>query len=208
MGTTMLRRTLMFAVSLLISSVYSFSVLAESAPYRFGGYAGANINNYTTTPALTSTNYTGLLLGVEMDMGIHSVFHLNPQFRFVQKGFSYTQAGFTTEAVANYLEFPLLVKAVFPTGSLISPHIVFGPNLGIKIGDTVTVPNGSIIALRYSSIDIAIDMGVGAEIEIQNGLSGYLQFRYSLGVYDVADATTNDWKSRGMQIIAGILFPI
>lgn len=204
----MLRHILVFTVSLLVSAVYSHSALAEASTYRFGGFAGANINDYTTTPALNSNSYTGILLGVEMDLGIHSVFHLNPQFRFVQKGFSYVQSGFTTEAVANYLEFPLLVKAVFPTGSLISPHIVFGPNFGIKIGDTVTVPNGSIIALRYSSIDIAVDMGVGAEFDIQNGLSAYLQTRYSLGVYDVADATTNDWKSRGLQFIAGIMFPI
>jgi hypothetical protein len=181
--------------------------------------AGVNINNFSTDPDVGSSNHVGLIVGGQVEYALSDNFYLRPGLRFDQKGFTYNATVFGQQesltATANYIEFPVHLVAKIPAGPSVTPFVFFGPDLGFNVGNSVSgTLNGNDVdtsnaSLNFNTIDFALDFGGGIEFPVSPSLKGFVQADYSLGLVNVANSDVSaTWKSRGIQITAGMGFPL
>jgi hypothetical protein len=184
-----------------------------------GAQLGLNINNYSSSPEVSSSSRGGLIIGALLELGFNEYVFIQPEMRYTQKGFEYRSGAGSEqvliEATANYIEIPVLFKFKLFADSFVRPYFVLGPNIGFKASDTVdvTLNNGQnsetrrgTLNLKYTTLDFAMDIGGGVEWYVNADLSLFVQGRYSYGLIDVAESSTMSWKSRGIQFSGGALF--
>jgi hypothetical protein len=186
---------------------------AARAEYRFGGQAGVNLANASANNSLMQSvnlnTRTGLGIGVFADIALDKTFFFSPEFMYMQKG-----AGITTTVTnkLDYLEFPLLIKAKFGDDQF-KPMLFAGPNIGFRVN--AKQDNGSGTSVDISriteAVDFGLDMGGGAEYLLEkNGIGLQVTVRYSLGLTNVDSSGVPNvtWRNRGVQILAGVSFPL
>jgi hypothetical protein len=109
--------------------------------------------------------------------------------------------------------------AKIPAGPSITPFLFFGPDLGFNVGNSVSgTLNGNDVDtssanLNFNTVDFALDFGGGVEFPVAPhsdlSMKGFVQADYSLGLVNVASSDVQStWKSRGVQIVAGMTFPL
>jgi hypothetical protein len=190
----------------------------EASPFRPGVQGGLNISDYGTNPDVGSNSRVGYILGLELECRLSPTWFLQPEFRAVQKGFTYNlnSGGSVTnfDARIAYLELPILVKAKFLPDALIQPFVFFGPNIGFKVGSNIDVTSGGNfvpgppLEVLFRTVDFALDGGVGGEYHFARRMAGFLEARVNYGLNNVSTLAGTNWKSRNFQFIFGGLFDL
>ena len=129
----------------------------------------------------------------------------------------------------SYLSVPIFLKYSFPISEVIKPYLYAGPSLGYRLNFKM---EGEYAGLHLTAdlknvtedFDFGVGFGAGAEIPF-NILSIIVEGKYYLGLMDQhkngifqAEAggltiqgnfdDTNKFKTRGIQILIGVIFPI
>ena len=107
-----------------------------------------------------------------------------------------------------------MVKYIIGTNK-IKPYLMAGPTIGFLQDAKLKVIMGGDSELEdlkddLKSIDFGIGFGAGLDLPIGNN-SIFVEARYSLGLMNIADKADGpyeDVKTRGIQIFAGITFPM
>ena len=181
-----------------------------------GLQSGVNFSSYETTPDVNADVAPGWIFGAQAQWQWSENWLLQPEIRWVQKKLSYvgdspTGATLDLDASANYLELVLLAQVRWNLAGM-RPFLFFGPNLGFRTGDSVRVKlNGvevsnSNLSLAYTSTDFALDVGGGADIPISESIEFFFMLRGSIGWVDVTKSQSLNYRSRGLQLLAGIHF--
>ncbi len=205
-----------YILLILTISFITFS----NAQIRVGIQGGLNIASFTIPNNLISNAERNSLLAFSIggigELAVSNLFYLQIEPRYIQKGFiteisEFAGTSKSTESV-NYFELPLYVKAKFCTKNF-QPFILVGPNFGflLSASEEATLFTGQTLPkldtkVNYKSYDLAIDFGVGVEYVLTEVLSLHSSVRYSLGIANVYDIPTYDYKTRGIQIYIGILY--
>jgi hypothetical protein len=186
---------------------------ARASDLRLGGQAGVNLANASANNSLSQSvnlnTRTGLGIGAFADIALDKMFSFSPEFMYMQKGAGLNA---TVTDKLDYLEFPLLIKAKFGD-DMFKPMLFAGPNLGFRVN--AKQDNGSGTSVDISSIvepiDFGLDFGGGAEYLLEkNGIGLQVTVRYSLGLTNVDKSGVPNvtWRNRGVQILAGVSFPL
>ena len=229
--------------ALSVLSVFGFiallSTIGHAQHLYFGTRVGANLANQSSNPlpdGATNKLNSGLLAGAEFDYRFDSMWSLEMQGLYDQKGTnehytsSSTELGTpitmngAVEANFYYFEVPLLVKASFGTGGLQS-YLFAGPSFGFFLSGNESdqsfgTSNGvSQSVLKYSTVsnstvnspDISLIGGGGISHSFSSGQLIYLDAAYAFGLTNIAHTQSGDnttIKSRDIRLAAGILFPL
>ena len=98
-----------------------------------------------------------------------------------------------------------MLKFAFGSGDT-KPYVMAGPTVGWLLSAEV---DGEDIKDDVKSIDFGIAFGGGVSLPMGNN-TVFVEGRYSLGLTDINDDPTDDtkFKTKGIQIMAGITFPL
>ncbi len=191
-------------------------VLPASAQVHLGVLGGLNLANLSVDPdegvdfsSRTAFGFGGVL---DYDLGEYIALHLEPMY--LQKGTETTEDGVDVEFKLAYLELPLLFKYTFGTSDT-KPYVMAGPTIGFNLSAKVKGSEGGVSAEidikdETKSIDFGLGFGAGVSLPMGNN-SIFVEARYALGLTNIFDDPADpdtDVKTKGIQIFAGITFPL
>jgi len=162
---------------------------------------------------------TGLGIGGVLDLAISENASLVFQPMYLQKGAKQSEQGVDFTFKANYIEIPALVRIAFGAANT-RPYIFAGPSLGIRLSADIEASMGGSslsgdIKDLTSSTDFGLAFGGGLKFQLEN-LAIFVDGRYALGLSDIFKGGTSttfeaddaEIKTRGIQIMGGVLFPL
>lgn len=190
------------------------------------------------TPTGTSTGMrTGVMFGGVLFYSFSPTLGLQIEPAYVQNGatedYSETDGGHTYKmegtVKADYIEIPVLLRATFGDGP-VKPFITAGAAVGFVLGDVTAEGDKYLIdgvdvtslvpsdqrtdTLMTKSTDFMLRFGGGVIIPVDH-VNIFIEGLYSLGLTDINDdpdntvnGTVMTVKTRGIQIKAGVLFPL
>jgi opacity protein-like surface antigen len=185
-------------------------VVPVGAQHRIGLTGGLNLANVSTDPApegFDLTNRTGFGVGGVLDLRLaeNVALHLEPMY--LQKGTKFEVNGEELAKIkADYIEVPALVKIAFGTTQT-KPYIMAGPSIGFLLSAKV---DDEDIKEFVKSTDFGLGFGAGVSLPAGNN-AFFIEGRYNLGlsnINDDPDDTETKIKTKGIQFMAGITFPL
>ena len=158
---------------------------------------------------------TGFVGGGFVTLGLGSLFALQPELLYSQKGFQVEEFGETVKLNTNYIEIPVLLKAQFDL-AMLRPAVYAGPVLSFETGCSL-----SALEVSVDCDDELADVGerkknewgavFGANVDLILGsITLILDGRYQLGLTNLADVPDSDdsVKNNVWQIMAGVGFTL
>jgi hypothetical protein len=182
-----------------------------SAQVSLGLQGGVNIsktvvNNENVQPKISSIN--SFTFGAIINYKINSVVSLQSELRYLKSGNEQNMGG--TEKVIdhfNYLEIPICAVAELPN-SFISPFVLVGINMGYLLKATQKYYfHNDDYTEYFKRTNFSIDVGFGVKHSFYKNIWVQLIGRYSYGIYNI-EKELSDRKTRGMQILLGVLYDI
>lgn len=165
----------------------------EKESLTWGLKAGVNVSDlYGDDVGQTDVrgNFSG---GILLNYRFNDYWALQPEVIFNIKGADVASglAGENgpAEYEFGYLNIPVLAKFYIPTGSVLSPNLYAGPEVGFKLyGDS----NNNDINDELKDAEFGIAFGAGLDFNLGSDPSDFirtvgLDLRYSLGLTDVFD---------------------
>jgi len=179
-----------------------------------GGINIANVDASVSDLPDVIDSKTGFVGGAFVSFGLGSLFAIQPELLYSQKGFEASEGPLEAQLGTNYFEIPVLVKAQFKL-AMLRPAIYAGPVVSFE-----TSCNLDIVGV---SVDCDDDEGFidrkktdwgavfGANVDLILGpVILLVDARYQLGLTNLADVEESDEsvKNRVWQIMAGVGFGI
>jgi len=158
---------------------------------------------------------TGFVGGGFVTLGLGSLFALQPELLYSQKGFQVDEFGETVKFNANYIEIPVLLKAQFKL-AMLRPAVYAGPVLSFETSCSLSALEVSVdcddetagVGERKTNERGAV---FGANLDfILGSITLILDGRYQLGLTNLDDDPDSDdsVKNNVWQIMAGVGFGI
>ncbi|GAB4376094.1 MAG: porin family protein [Calditrichia bacterium] len=225
----------LYGIFLMLVIIFYFSV-CMAQDHQMGPLVGLNLASVDvdgTEEEISTSFRTGFAAGGLFYLALTPNIGLQFEPTFMQKG-SKAEVEFTEDGdrikmdqtlKSNYLDIPLLLKVSVGQGSA-QPYLVAGADIAFRVSDTKikldqVMVNGEDVTRLFSSEELedelktkTADFGlnIGAGISFSIGTNRiFIERQYNLGltnVNDEEDADQVDVKTKGIQIKAGILFPI
>jgi hypothetical protein len=155
----------------------------------------------------------GLIVGGVINVGLGGPFSLQVEPQYARKGYRLddTFSGKPLTVIANldYVEVPVVLHGAL-TFNKFSAYAFAGPNIGFRMAAQVSsiLPNSvETNHVEYSTkdFDLALDLGVGVEFELNRTTSLFTDARLSRGVINV-DRMGDKYHSRDLKVSVGLLF--
>jgi len=208
------------------------ATLPAGAQVKLGIIGGLNIANLNGEDAdgsnIDFSSRTALGVGGILDIGLSENVALRLEPMYLQKGgkFDATDPDLGTATFtfkAGYLEVPAFLKIALGTNTT-RPYLMAGPAIGVNLSPKVNL-SASGVSLETDADKITkstdFGLGFGAGVSFPAGSSSiFVEGRYVLGLTDIARAGTLSFmgaelpvddaniKTRGLQFMAGITFPL
>ncbi len=203
-------------IILVVALFTLIAVLPATAQVNFGVIGGLNLANLSVDPdaGVDISNRTAFGIGGILSFGVGETLALQLEPMFLQKGakLKLSDLGFTLEAEikVSYIEVPAMLKFAFGSGDT-KPYVMAGPTVGYllsaKVKDDMEEQD---IKDDVKNIDFGLAFGGGVSLPMGNNTL-FVEARYSLGLSDINDDPDDpdtSIKTKGIQIMAGITFPL
>jgi hypothetical protein len=210
-----------FLVSVSIV-IFMFCAAVSAQSNQIGFIAGVNIANLDEKDT-DFKSLTGFSAGGVLDFALGGDFSLYLEPMYLQKGASEEDEGVTLDIKLAYIEIPVLFKIQFGTGST-KPYLMAGPTIGMNLSADLELGAGGMsLEVDFSelieSIDYGLVFGGGISFVVGENLL-FIEAKYSLGLADITksgeieiegmtlEIPETDVKTNGIQIMAGMTFPL
>lgn len=199
--------------SLLLVVIFAlFMVMPAGAQNRIGIAGGLNLANVSVDPEIEGLDYsnrTGFGFGGVLDLSLSENVALHFEPLYLQKGSKLEAGGEEAKVKLSYIEVPALFKLALGT-STTRPYLMAGPTIGFLL--SAKVSNGEEVDIKDDTKSIDIGLGFGAGVSFPAGNNSvFVEGRYALGltnINDDPDDPDTEVKNKGIQVIAGITFPL
>jgi opacity protein-like surface antigen len=203
--------------------------MPASAQVRLGLIGGLNLANVSIDPDSDpkASNLTAFGAGGVVHIRLAENLALQLEPMYLQKGakqegsFSDPNVGtisFDVKTKANYIEVPAMFKVAFGTNTT-KPYVMAGPTIGFLMSAKQTGSASAFGTVEQINEDIkdsvkSIDFGVGfgGGVSFPAGNNAlFVEGRYTLGLTNINDDpedTETKINTKGIQIMAGITFPL
>ena len=185
-------------------------VLPASAQVNLGILGGLNLANMRADPdqGVDLSTRTGIGIGGVVDIGLGNTSALRLEPMFLQKGSKIGVEGLGElgKIKVSYIEVPVMLKLAFGTGNA-KPYVMAGPTIGFVLSAKL---DDEDIKDEIKNTDFGLSFGGGVSIPAGNN-SIFVEARYALGLSDINDDPDDPdtkLKTKGIQIFAGITFPL
>jgi hypothetical protein len=179
-----------------------------------GGINIANVSTDATDLPPDLDSKTGFVGGAFATFGLGSLFALQPELLYSQKGFGASEGDLSATLGVNYIEIPVLLKAQFKL-AMLRPAIYAGPVVSFETSCNLDVVG---VSVDCDSDDGFVDRKTtdwgavfGANLDFILGpVILILDGRYQLGLTNLADVEDADEsvKNSVWQIMAGVGFTL
>jgi hypothetical protein len=189
-----------------LSAALLISLLAvplEAKKIRYGLKIGGTWSNVWGENAPPGASWeVGMLGGISLRYYIDEAYVIQPEVFYTKKGWkgealvSGNVLDYNTDL--SYIEVPILLEYIIPTGDIYNPIIFAGPYIGFNIASTVTIaPEGSDVTEDLESVnglDYGLVVGGGFDYEGNRGIVT-IDIRYCFGLANVPDYTDEEGKN-------------
>lgn len=217
-------RTLRIILVALPAMMIALTIPAE-AQHRIGIVGGLNLATFDTelAPNEKLSTYTGIGVGGILDLRLANnvVLHFEPMY--LQKGAKLETVELQDVELKiklSYIELPALLKLAFGKGAS-RPYLLAGPAIGFMSSAKIAArtsgtPEVAVDAKQFFK-DIDFNLAFGAGLSFAAGRNDiFVEGRYAAGIANIAESITDEQgtvvegnvKTRGFQIMAGVLFPL
>lgn len=220
-----MKKLVILATMILITVTATLS----NAQCSIGVIGGLNFSDMKAETEIRSRTLTGF--GLLLEYKIIDQFSIVSLPMYIQNGGIKPRTEDEPEmtVTGTYLDFPIFFKYILPFPNIVKPFLFAGPSLQYKLDSKM---EGTLLGFDITAdlndvtndFDFGLSFGAGVEIPLDI-LSIVIEGKYYLGLVDqhkdgpfqvnVAGLTiegefdqTNHFKNRGIQILAGITFPI
>lgn len=206
-----------FLCSIILVLVFT-SLSGAQIRFGLGLRTGLNFGTVSLDPeptlpqGVTKSGLTSFAVGAAAELEFARMFAAVVEPRYIMKGTKFEQGSAKQTISTSELEFPIHFKVKFIQGP-VRPFAFAGPNIGIVMSAKVKLEgtgndSETDIKSTTSSTNFGIDFGGGAEFAVAPKVAITGDVRYSLGLsnMDSTPGGTGSSKTRGFQILAGVLF--
>lgn len=192
----------LFGLFLVGISAAPRDAAALEGPLALGIEGGVNYGTASAPTDIGKTNRTGIMGGLNFELPVAGAFSIVPELLYLQTESGLTDSrGVSLHTSYDSLELPVLLKASIP--GPVSPYAFIGPNFIWNLSKNVSGGGaGGSVSFTPRSTDWAIDAGVGLKLSAL-----FANLRYSYLLTGSEGATVN-WRSRGLQLLVGLQFPL
>lgn len=204
--------------TVMVLALWTAQVWAQAPSSRAGVLGGINFSDLAGKDVEESSSLTGFFGGGFLELALSRNFAIAPEVLYSMKGAKNSEGGTEVKVKLGYVEVPVLLKVMFPSGKegkwAVRPHLYAGPAIAFKTSCKVSGEEGGV------SVDVDCDefadefeikgtdfSGVlGAGVDIGNLLLGV---RYDFGftkISQLPDGGDDDVKNRVLSIYAGFGF--
>jgi hypothetical protein len=198
-------------------------IMSANAQVHFGVLGGVNLATASVDPmpeeGLEFSNLTCFGFGAVLDYYLSESIALHLEPMYLQKGtkMSMTIEGFgdfSGEMNVSYIEIPVMLKFEFGANN-VRPYIMTGPTIGYRLSAEMKMSfegEEETEDMKDVTKDINYGVAFGGGVSMQMGNNTFfIEGRYSLGlanINDDPDDTDTTIKTKGIQVFAGITFPL
>jgi len=202
----------LFLLSLIV--LVTLFIQPLNAQVQLGLQAGTNLGDVSLDPTpegVTTEMRAGIMFGGVLFYSFSPIFGLQVEPAYVQKGATVDVSTEQLEGTitGDYIDIPVLLKASFGDGP-VKPYLLAGASIAFLLGDVkLEIDNATEETLETKSTDFILNFGGGVLIPAGQ-VNIFIEGQYNLGLTDVNDDPEDDtkFKSTGIQIKAGVLFPL
>ena len=207
-------------MKIILAVLTVIAVLPASAQISLGVLGGLNLANLNMDEGdmgdAEFASRTVFGFGGILDYSISENVALRLEPMYLQKGADIVVDGYDDQFIVklSYFEVPMMFKYSFGSDN-VNPYIMAGPSIGFLLeAKTEVIVSGvseeTDIKDETSNVDFSLGFGAGVSLPMGNN-SIFVDARYALGltnIVDDPDAPDDDVKNKGIQIFAGISFPV
>jgi hypothetical protein len=178
-----------------------------------GGYGGADLATSAGPGAnfesVSASHKLGLSVGGSVGIRLHERFATQLELAFSTKGPRSTRDGMDSATYhRNYLEVPILARAIFPLDGDAEYYATVGPVMGFLLSADADLVDGSNVDLfdRTEPIDIGLMLGAGAAVPVGQRGAVTFDIRYNLGLINIdktAGPVDDDVMNRTVYFLVG-----
>jgi hypothetical protein len=201
-------------LGLLSASLILPPAMPAQNTVHVGPMAGVSFAKFHGSDVGDQKTRTGFAAGGFAELAFHPNFALELQGLYVQKGAKAEADGIEGTFVLDYIEIPLLLKAIYVVEGTtrIAPNVFLGPAVGFKTRCKVKATSGGStdeetcdnLALDIKSTDFSVVFGAGVDLG-----PVAVQGRYDLGLNKLQDVSPEvDVKTSAWIFTAGFRLPI
>jgi hypothetical protein len=192
---------------LLVAAVVSASVALASpagAQVQVSAIGGVNVASLDVESQdfRASGSKLGLVLGAAVTAPVTARFVIRPEVLYSQEGASDTSEGVDVTFAGQVIEIPLLAQ--FDFGGNLRPFVLAGPTFGFVA--TAKETSGTLpdedISDEVAAWDVGLMFGAGGKITDRVGV----EFRYKLGLKDVAVDDSDEVRTRVLSFMVSVAF--
>ena len=178
--------------NLLVLLAFAFSISVSQAQAKFGGKVGFNFSDLAGDDDAQSK--TGYNIGGFSEIPFAPMFVVRPELVFSSQGARTEVNAVDYKFKLNYFNIPVLVKYNTSSGFLAET----GPQLGFLVSAKAKANDVLIdVDNQFTSTDFSWAFGLGYELaEFALGVN----FRYNLGLVNIADGGNSDLKNSVFQL--------
>ena len=206
--------------------------LPASAEHRLGLVGGVNFADLDTNGDPNATALARPAIGAVADIGLGEHLALRLEPTYLRKGGELEPGANPLsnpggKLLSSFLELPVLLK--LSVGEGLAPYLLVGPTIGLRLGADLEMDvAGLTFSADMKDVTEAVELSVafGAGVSFPVGPSSvFLECRYSVGlsnrikggrvtaegpipVYLDFDKAENEYKNKGLQILAGVTFQL
>lgn len=207
-----------------------FVAPSTRAQNHLGFVGGVNLADMDVdeTGNVDLKNRTGLGAGGVLEIGLGSNLALRLEPMYLQKGVKAEETDPQSGTVEitfklDYIEVPLFFKLGLGSGTGVRPYLLAGPTVGFNTSAKAEVSAGGFsvsgdIGELFKSVDFGAGFGAGFDFPFGNN-SFFIEGRYALGLANILEegdvnlggeqvAVQGEAKTKGIQIMAGVSFPL
>jgi len=218
-----------------LTAVLATSFLANISQAQVSIKAGVNIASISESATIESyeslenNSVTGFQAGLAFDLGLSSIFTIQPELLYIQKGgksiYGISEDNqIVSRLYYNYVEVPVLAKLKFFSESGSGVYVLAGPFVGLAISGKVktTTTLLGVTETREDKFDFDNDDAAERQRRTDFGVSFggglkfghmYLDARYNLGINNLLDDDANNQnddkpyrRTRGIGVTLGYEF--
>lgn len=199
---------------LFVVLVVAFA-LPTMAQTWLGPVVGVNLANVSVEEDEEGVDYgmlTGFAFGGVASFGLSEMMSLQLEPTYMQKGSNIEIEGFgDAKLKLAYIDIPVLLKIAFGQSN-VKPYALVGGNIGFLMSAKLEDED---VKDDAESLDYGLNFGAGVSIPMGTN-NFFIEAQYALGLADITkpievtgadDIDTSD-KNTGIQIKAGIMFPL
>lgn len=180
-----------------------------TASAQVGVLVGLNIANVNFDVADTSLNIngdsrTGLVAGLSFNIPVQSMFSVEVDALFAQKGTEFTlaESGFidTGKIKLNYVDVPVMARFNLSGSAPVGVHLLFGPSFNFKVSETFDPEDESGLEDQFETMETALVVGGGVHVSVFR-----IDLRYGVGLSNIIKDSVTDGFFTGKNKVFSIL---